>query len=308
MTKFFALRRGGQLKRLASITVLFSAASSASEYLPFTGYLPPLSFSAEEYESGYNDYCRDDVGHINTYRCVDKVIREMTHRYDDFHDTCDHRGVFGLVYLMTTQEYQRASLEPGFFQDPEFVNHEDVIFAKLYNSAADNWSGGRLEFVPPAWRVAFETSRDRSVSTTGDMLLGISAHINRDLPIALATIGLVDPATGLSRKPDHDKVNTFLARVEPDPAIQQSWDADYSSGSSTPHLSLATMSLIQTWREAAWRWAEQLVAAPTAAEQAIVLMGIERYAYEQAMAIKTATQYTVLENSGDRDVYCAVNN
>ena len=40
----------------------------------------------------------------------------------------------------------------------------------------------------------------------------MNAHINRDLPFALASMGLVH-ADGASRKPDHDKVNEILGRV-----------------------------------------------------------------------------------------------
>src|SRR3546814_15182244 len=44
----------------------------------------------------------------------------------------------------------------------------------------------------------------------GSLFLGMNAHINRDLPFVLAEIGLVKP-DGTSRKPDHDRVNEFLA-------------------------------------------------------------------------------------------------
>ena len=46
----------------------------------------------------------------------------------------------------------------------------------------------------------------------GDLLLGINAHINRDLPYTLAHVGLVK-ADGSPRKLDHDKVNQSLDRV-----------------------------------------------------------------------------------------------
>jgi hypothetical protein len=37
------------------------------------------------------------------------------------------------------------------------------------------------------------------VTGSGDLLLGISAHVNRDLPFVLASLGLVAP-DGTSRK------------------------------------------------------------------------------------------------------------
>ena len=287
--------------------MLVASGARADEYIPFTDYLPPTTLNAEEYQSGYNDYCRDDRGHVDTYRCVDKVIREMKKRYDGLWSTCDHRGIFALAYLETTKEYQRASREPGFFRDPEFLNHEDVIFAQLYFDAFDDWQAGRIQAIPPAWRLAFSASSKKRVNTSGDVLLGISAHINRDLPIVLATIGLTNPVTGDSRKPDHDKVNAFLVRVQLDPAVQAAWDPTYVSG--IPGTSSATLTLIQTWREAAWRWAERLVGARTPAEEADILAQIELYAYEVGLGLQASTSYVApLQTSATRDAYCAQNN
>ena len=123
----------------------------------------------------------------------------------------------------------------------------------------------------------------------------------------LATIGLTNPVTGDSRKPDHDKVNAFLARVQLDPAVQAAWDPTYVSG--IPGTSSATLSLIQTWREAAWRWAERLVDAQTPAEEADILAQIELYAYEVGLDLQVSNSYVApLQSSATRDAYCAQNN
>ena len=137
-------------------------------------------------------------------------------------------------------------------------------------------------------------------------MLGISAHINRDLPIVLATIGLTNPVTGESRKPDHDKVNAFLARVALDPAVQASWDPTYISGIPGTPTTSVLLSLIQSWREAAWRWAERLIGAQTAAEEADVILQIEWYAYQTGLALQASNAYVApLQTSAARDIYCA---
>ena len=292
---------------VVGLLTTMSASARAQSYIPFTNYLPPLTTDPTEYESGYNDYCRDDGGQLNTYGCVDKVIREMSARYDRYHRTCDHRGIFSLVYLVTTQEYQRASLEPGFFDDPEFLNHYDTVFAQFYFHASDAWTRGDLTHVPPVWQVAFSSAQGRTVTTLGDMMLGMAAHILRDLPIVIATIGLTDPETGLSRKPDHDAVNAFLARVVVDPAIQAAWDPSFSTSvpGSPVSPNAAVTAIIQAWREAAWRWAELLISAPTPETQADVIMQIEWYAYTQALAFQASTSYLrPLQSSVQRDLFC----
>jgi hypothetical protein len=282
----------------------FASVAHPQSYVPFTDYLPPTTLSVEEVETGYNDYCRDDRGQVNTFPCVEKTIREMEDRYEALEGTCDHRGIFALAYLVTTMEYQEASLETGFFLDPDFVNHEDVVFAQYYFDAYDAWAENRIEDVPPAWRLSFQSAQSKSVTTAGDVLLGISAHINRDLPMVLATIGLTDEDTGETRKTDHDKVNAFLARVALDPAIQASWDPSYVSGIPGT-TNGATLTLIQTWREAAWRWAELLVDAEDEEELAALLEDIEIYAYTQGLLLLTANQYLLFQSSASRDQYCA---
>jgi hypothetical protein len=52
---------------------------------------------------------------------------------------------------------------------------------------------GRRDVVPRAWRMAFSAADHRQVSTFGDLLLGMNAHISRDLPYALASVGLRSP-------------------------------------------------------------------------------------------------------------------
>src|SRR5688572_930496 len=114
---------------LVGMLILVSGGGARADgHIAFTDYLPPTTLNPEEYQSGYNDYCRDDLARIDTYKCVEKVIREMQKRYEGLWNVCDHRGVFALAYLETTKEFQRASLEPGFFRDPELVNHEAVVF------------------------------------------------------------------------------------------------------------------------------------------------------------------------------------
>ncbi|MBK8171764.1 MAG: hypothetical protein IPK60_15650 [Sandaracinaceae bacterium] len=308
MTRMHSLANVVRTSVVSGALLMGAGASSADaqNYIAFTDYLPPNFLNtAQEYESGYNDLCRDDNDHIDTYRCVQRVLRDMERRYDHIHSTCDHRGLFALAYWETTQEYQTASLEPGFFDDPEFVNHEDVIFARFYTDAYDAWQRGDTSHVPPAWRIAFQSAANRLTTTMGDVLLGMSAHINRDLPIVLATIGLVDPETGVSRKHDHDRVNEFLSRVQLDPTVQAYWDPQFSSGMPGTPMSSATIALIQTWRENAWRWAELIVNAPTPALQDVVLMQIEWNAYQIGLGLKLASSYIApLQSSRSRDLYC----
>ena len=171
-------------------------------FLNWPTYLPS---SATTYTESQSNECKN--GQV---QCVDKVIREMTSRFNSH--GCDHDSAFAFTYLLTTEEYRSAVEDPAFFSDNAFINHQDALFADYYFDQYDDFHAGRVDEVSPAWRIAFQTAKDQKVSALGNVLLGMNAHVNRDLPFVLAEIGLVKP-DGTSRKPDHDRVNDFLNAI-----------------------------------------------------------------------------------------------
>ena len=242
-------------------------------------------------------------------QCVEKVVREMTRRFDGLAATCDHDAIFALTYLRTTEEYYRAATTPGFFSDASFVNHEDAVFAAFYVDAYDAYHRGDMTEVPKAWKIAFDAARDRRVSAQGNVYLGMSAHINRDLPYVLEAIGLVKP-DGSSRKGDHDRVNVFLNRVADDvfPEIARRFDPSAHDGSAGDEpWDSGAFQIVPAWREQAWRNAERLAAAQTATERAHVESQIETMAAAEAESLRSATAYQPLlgQSSAARDAHCA---
>jgi hypothetical protein len=243
--------------------------------------------------------------------CVDATIREMRRRFEPLGQGCHHNAVFALAYLRTTQTYKWARDQPGYFNDTAWVNHEDAVFAKYYFNAYDNWAAGRHDQVPPAWRIAFNAAAARGVTGSGNLLLGMNAHVNRDLPIALANIGIATP-DGQSRKADHDKVNQFLNTVVQPLLIELAARFDPNTVDIVTPYGVGYAGLFQTlaaWRELAWRNAELLVAAPTAAAKALVIDEIETSAAAQATSLAAANSYAPpLITSASRDAFCASHN
>lgn len=250
--------------------------------------------------SGYDAESLNDCksGKIN---CVNSVIHEMTKRFDRLADTCDHDSMFALAYLRTTEEYKVAATTPGFFSDTPFINFEDAVFGRYYFTAFDAWHRGDVVNTPPAWRIAFQAADARSVNGSTNILLGISAHINRDLPFVLWEIGLVKP-DGTSRKPDHDKVNVFLDRVALYPEAHRRFDESISAESPPGGI-----HSIIAMREQAWRNAERLrMAENDPVQLAAVKQSIEDFAVAEAQVIKASGAYAPLGSSAARDAYCAV--
>ena len=75
------------------------------------------------------------------------------------------------------------------------------MFAKYYLRAFDNWTAdSNSSAVPQAWKIAFDAAQDGRVSAAGNFFLGLNAHINHDLALAMAAAGLTGP-DGSSEKP-----------------------------------------------------------------------------------------------------------
>ncbi|MGH8834808.1 MAG: DUF5995 family protein, partial [Actinomycetes bacterium] len=272
-------------------------------FIPWSSLLPGLT---DEYNPSSANDCV--AGRMN---CVRSVIREMERRFEPLGRSCDHNSAFALAYLRTTQTYLWAAEQPGYFQDTPWVNHEDAVFAKYYFNAYDNWLAGNRSQVPQAWLIALDSAAARRTTGSGDLLLGMSAHINRDLPFTLAAIGMVTPE-GESRKHDHDKVDEFLnlvtepllaelaERIDPDTVtIETPFGVGYTG----------LFQLIAAWRERGWRNAELLVSAPTPELRAVVAQQIELTAANEAAAIVATNSYLPpLTTTGPRDAWCASHN
>lgn len=301
------MRTLATLITVALVAGLLALATPASAdeplYADWTSLLPTLT---DAYEPTSANEC---VAGRST--CVDKTIKEMDRRFDPLAAACDHNAVFALAYLRTTETYRWARDQEGYFADTPFVNHEDAVFAKYYFDAYDDWLAGRRSEVPSAWLIAFDAGAGREVSASGNLFLGMNAHVNRDLPFVLAAIGLVTP-DGVSRKPDHDKVNQFLNAVL-DPLMgEEAARFDPATDDARDPLLLGYTSAFQmlaAWRETAWRNAERLVNATTDAGRAAVVKSIEDYAASVATTLKLGTAYAPpLTTSSSRDAYCAANN
>jgi hypothetical protein len=292
---------------LTAVVVLACAAAApagaraAADQPDTTSLLPPGIDSAYRLPLGFEVCPEGSLG------CPRAAVAEMYRRWRPLNNRCDHKAVFALTYLRTTEEFLRTlEADPRFFSDGRWVNWEDRVFAQLYFNPADAWR--QRASVPGAWRVAFEASESPDVTGVGDLLLGMNAHIQRDLAFTLAHVGLVRP-DGQSRKADHDKVNQFLDRVAT--KLQQELASRYdqvfvATSGAGPVDEPAALQGVRTWREIAWRNAERLVNARSDDERAQVARSIDDYAESQARSILAAN--TVPGYGPTRDAYCRAHN
>ena len=246
---------------------------------------------------------------VGSPACISAVAAEMTRRYDLLLARCSHEAPFALMYLRVTQAV--ATQGARRFGNVQYLNHLDAAFANLYFTAYDNWRAGRKALVPEAWRIAFDAADRETVATIGDILLGMNAHISRDLPFALARTGLREP-DGQTGQADFDRVNGLLGGVTPAMLHEESARFDPTLTSTVlPAVQLGPSNLQQllsAWRSEAWRNAERLLSARTPARRAQVARSIELGAAGRARLIASLTSNLVVgPDAAQRNAYCERN-
>src|SRR5437763_2541669 len=191
-------------------TVSTTTTTSTSSFNPITDWSSLLPGLAGPYAP--ND--PTNICNAGNPQCVQSVAREMAKRLQPLSDSCDHNALFAILYLDVTKQIYTAVTTPGYFQVPGVISHEDALFASYYFNAYDSYTSGNLAATPVAWQIAFNAAKTHEEQGEGNLLLGMNAHINRDLPFVLYRMGLFND-NGTSRKPDHDKVNDVLYDAYP---------------------------------------------------------------------------------------------
>jgi hypothetical protein len=282
------------------VLVLALAAPAAAEEpvnVNWPSYLPALSTPPGN-TGGPVAHCRKA-----TLRCFHWVIRGLRQRRNAF--GCDHRAVFASTYLTLTKVMLRTLRHHRhFFRDRRALIYEDVRFAQIYFNTLDLYAAGKP--VDPAWQIALDHAKTGDWQGSADMLLGINAHVQNDMPFMMAALTLRD-AKGRSRKGDHDAENRILDDAFDEVVRELARRYDPLIAWETYNLSPATdvfgVELVKIWREGVWRNAERLTNAKTDAERAQVAQQI----HAQAAATAHMMEPGLMGPPGyraSRDAYC----
>jgi hypothetical protein len=134
------------------------------------------------------------------------------------------------------------------------------------------------------------------VTSLGNALLGMNAHIRRDLAFTLYDLYTQGKPVSYS---DHNKVNNFLAQVDVSDEIRDRFDPTFDS----LDISQISIVVIAAWRQIAWDNYLALKSAWGPVGRAIVAASIEADAALNADAIIATNSY-VFGDSSERDAYC----
>jgi hypothetical protein len=152
------------------------------------------------------------------FAAMESLIRRMEKQLSAFDRNRDHRAAFLRVYARMSRRVLKRMNAGGFFLDPAWIERVALRFADMYFDALDAFDAGRR--APPAWQLAFENALNRRTFLLQDIVLGVNAHINNDLPQVLAGI-LRDEGDWPHRdrlehrRFDHDQINRILHEIIP---------------------------------------------------------------------------------------------
>lgn len=129
---------------------------------------------SDEQDSGY--------GH-------DPAVERMQALVQQWQSISDNRAIFLSCYLMMTRNMHHA-IKQNEFHDAVWVDALLHRFADYYFTALDAYERDEL-LAPPVWQVAHNAARQHDATPLQELLLGVNAHINYDLVLAL--VDLLEP-------------------------------------------------------------------------------------------------------------------
>lgn len=223
-----------------------------------------------------------------SYTTLDDVVRSLSALEDFFRLHRDRRAVFITGYKLTTQEIRRW-VRQNRFTDSQWVERYAVIFADLYRKALLEWERGVLDQVPRSWRIAFQACRSGQSLILQELILGMNAHVNHDLALALVEASMQPKRD--DRKRDHERVNQILRQVAD--VIQAEIATLYAPGLKKIDLAggrldeVLTQFSLEKAREHAWLSASLLDAAKGGFRSSLKLW-LDRQSGVQARLILSA--------------------
>lgn len=193
------------------------------------------------------------------YRGVGEAHRRLRELLSALESADDRRAIFLSIYArMTGAVAERVS--DGEFRDPEWVGEYLVAFANLYRGAVYDYERGALAALPDPWQIAFETADRGDALVVQDALLGVNAHINYDLALAVDEAGVRRDRE--TKYADHAAVTDVIASIVDE--AQASLAARDAEGLAAVDEALGrlderlTVFTIDECRDSAWRTATAL--------------------------------------------------
>lgn len=188
---------------------------------------------------------------------IDRVIAQLETIITDSITSKSREGYFAALYHKVTCKVKEG-IVAGDFEDGARMELFDVMFANRYLDARVQWKNKRD--VSASWKVAFEMTEKAGVIILQHLLLGINAHINLDLGIAVVEAAKERNQPLDALRKDYIAINTILAAL--------TYEVISDLNQMSPLLSLAGLHAnnnsmfiqfaLSNARDGAWCFAEDL--------------------------------------------------
>jgi hypothetical protein len=210
------------------------------------------------------------------------AIIRMQFLLEQWEPLSDLRSIFLSCYTMMTRN-MLSCIHDGKFHDPDWVNGLLEHFAGYYFAALDNHEINAHE-CPAVWRETFSATQNSKTRAIQHLLLGVNAHINYDLVLALCDVlesewGDLSLEERAKRYEDHCRINNVIAKTIDE--VQDRVLERY-----TPELDLIDKAfgrldewlisrLITRWRDQVWSLAIQWLECTSHDERESLIRQVE---------------------------------
>lgn len=217
------------------------------------------------------------------------VIERMAEYIRRWEKTGDRRALFLNCYMHMTGN-MLLGLDAGRFQDDDWVHALLHHFADYYWEALAAYERNDPA-TPRVWRHAHNAARLPETWGLQNLFLGINAHINYDLVLALTDMldpewARLSPAVRQVRYEDHRLVNTIIAETVDqvqDEVIEPSAPSlDLIDKALGPFDEWLISRLIARWRDDVWHGALRMVKTSSGKAREALRLQLETTALERA--------------------------
>jgi len=121
---------------------------------------------------------------INSFQSLTAELSKLESRLSQ--NNLNQFLIFNKAYLLVTSAIQEGARN-HYFSNPQFIEKFTISFAQYYLLAVNETASDSIK-LPPAWAALNTASQSRRMPNSILLLMGANAHINHDLPLALANI------------------------------------------------------------------------------------------------------------------------
>lgn len=226
---------------------------------------------------------------------VDNILLAMRELSNAWERKGDRRFIFLRCYSMMSAN-MAAAIREGRFADPPWVTTLMLDFARYYFEALEQYNRLPAE-APPVWRQVHDTAQQSGIHALQNLLLGVNAHINYDLPLALYDClrqdwPLLDEQQRRLRQNDHEAVNQIIGDTID--AVQDTVLEPLSPAMAVVDRLMGRMDewllsqLITGWRHDVWNVTQRLLEAPDEVRREVLKREQESRVMERAGSLISA--------------------